>query len=332
MAQFSRRQMIAGSLSAAALAPVCHLTPARAAAPQIGKQAPGFYRYRHGDFEVTAVTDGAIRQPLADSYVVNASRDQVNAALGAMHLERDRIFAPLTPVVINTGTRLVVIDTGLGPAAFEQSKGAGGQFHTNLRAAGIDAAAVDAVVLSHLHRDHVGGLLTKDGHPAFPNAEIFVPAADWRFWSDDGNLTRMTAGSIPEINFRNNKQVFASLKNRVTLYDADKEVQPGILSVPAYGHTPGHTAHLVTSGNAKVLLQADLTAFSATLFVANPGWHVFFDMDGAAAESSRRRIYDMAASEKLLVQGYHLPFPSLGQIERQGSAYRFVPATWNSSL
>ncbi|ODT18818.1 MAG: MBL fold metallo-hydrolase [Hyphomicrobium sp. SCN 65-11] len=332
MAQFSRRQMIAGSLSAAALAPVSHLTPARAAAPQIGKQAPGFYRYRLGDFEVPAVTDGAIRQPLADSYVVNATRDQVNAALGAMHLERDRIFAPLTPVVINTGTRLAVIDTGLGPTAFEQSKGAVGQFHTNLAAAGIDAAAVDAVVLSHLHRDHVGGLLTKDGHPAFPNAEIFVPAADWRFWSDDGNLTRMTAGSIPEINFRNNKQVFASLKNRVALYDADKEVQPGILSVPAYGHTPGHTAHLVTSGNAKVLLQADLTAFSATLFVANPGWHVFFDMDGAAAESSRRRIYDMAASEKLLIQGYHLPFPSLGQIERQGSAYRFVPATWNSSL
>lgn len=332
MAQFSRRQMIAGSLSAAALAPVSHLTLARAAAPQIGKQSPGFYRYRLGDFEVTAVTDGAIRQPLADSYVVNATRDQVNAALGAMHLERDRIFAPLTPVVINTGTRLAVIDTGLGPAAFEQSKGAVGQFHTNLAAAGIDAAAVDAVVLSHLHRDHVGGLLTKDGHPAFPNAEIFVPAADWRFWSDDGNLTRMTVGSIPEINFRNNKQVFASLKNRVSLYDADKEVQPGILSVPAYGHTPGHTAHLITSGSAKVLLQADLTAFSATLFVANPGWHVFFDMDGAAAESSRRRIYDMAASEKLLVQGYHLPFPSLGQIERQGSAYRFVPATWNSSL
>lgn len=333
MIKISRRQLLAGALTATTtLAPFEGYPSARAAAPRVGKQAPGFYRYKLGDFEVTAVTDGAISQPLADTYVTNANREQVNSALAALHMERDKIRAPLTPIVINTGGKLVVIDTGLGAAGYEQSKGAVGQFHANLAAAGIDRVAVDAVIISHMHRDHVNGLLNADGSAAFPNAEILVPATEWKFWSDDGNLSRMTPVSIPEINFKNNKRVFATLRKQVTQYEADKELLPGITSLPAYGHTPGHTAHLITSGSATMLAQADLTSFTATLFVANPGWHVFFDMDGALAAQSRRKIYDMAAAEGLLVQGYHLPFPAQGYVEKQGMSYRYVPAFWSPTL
>ena len=117
------------------LGPLDGRSPARAAAPLAGKQAPGWYRYKVGSFEVTAVTDGARTIPLADTFVKNASKDQVNAALAAQYMEKDKVTFPYTPIVVNTGSKLVVIDTGLGPAMYEQSKGAVGQFQTNLAAA-----------------------------------------------------------------------------------------------------------------------------------------------------------------------------------------------------
>src|SRR5262249_55698756 len=150
-------------------------SPGRAAAPAAGKQAPGFYRYPVGSFEVTVVTDGANRFPLPDDFVTNQKKDDVKAALAAARMDADIFFNPYNPIVVNTGSRLVVIDTGVGEANFAQSKGAVGQFLTNLAAAGIDAKAVDAVIISHYHGDHVNGLLRADNSLAFPNAEILVP-------------------------------------------------------------------------------------------------------------------------------------------------------------
>jgi len=330
MIEISRRNLITGAVCATSVSALPR--PLSAFAPAIGRQVPGIYRYTVGDMEVTAIADGAIKQPLPEAYVKNAGTPEINAALARLHMEQSKITAPLTAIVINTGTKLVVIDTGLGPDMFQQSKGAVGQFHANLAAAGITREAVDIVIISHMHRDHVGGLLASDNSPAFPNAEIMVPEAEWAFWSDDGNLSRMATGSIPEINFKNNRRVFAALKKNVTRYAAGRELLPGITSLAAPGHTPGHTAHILSSGQKRVLVQADLTAYSALLFVHNPAWHVFFDMDGGIAESSRRRIYDMVAVEEMLVQGYHLPFPALGHIDKTGASYSFSPAAWNSTL
>jgi len=330
MIEITRRNLIAGAACATGVSTFAGPLPAFA--PPIGRQVPGIYRYNVGDMEVTAIADGAIKQPLPEAYVRNAGTPEVNAALARLHMEPSRITAPLTAIVVNTGTKLVAFDTGLGPDMFQQSKGAVGQFHANLAAAGIAREAVDAVIISHMHRDHVGGLLTSDNNPAFPNAEIMVPEAEWAFWSDDGNLSRMAAGSIPEINFKNNRRVFGALGKHVTRYAAGREILPGVTSLAAPGHTPGHTAHILSSGQKRVLVQADLTAYSALLFVHNPGWHVFFDMDGGIAESSRRRIYDMVAVEELVVQGYHLPFPALGHIDKAGQSYAFSPAMWNSML
>ena len=293
---------------------------------------PGWYRYKVGSVEVTAVTDGARTFPLADNYVKNATKDQVNAAIVGMYMEKDKVTAPFTPVAVNTGSKLVVIDTGLGPAQYEQSKGAVGQFHTNLAASGIDRNTVDTVIITHFHGDHINGLLTGDNKAAFPNAEIMVPAAEWKYWSDDGNMSKAAAGSPLEGNFKNVRRVFGALGNKVTQYEPDKELIPGITSVATYGHTPGHTSFLVTSGSAKVLVQADLTASLGVLFVRNPGWHAAFDMDGGMAEQSRRKTYDMAATEKLLIQGFHFPFPALAYIEKSGTGYREIPVPWSPTI
>jgi len=334
MTELTRRSVLTGTAAATAIAlsPFDGRSAARAAAPAAGKQAPGWYRYKVGTIEVTVATDGAGTNPLSPTYVANATKDAVNAALAADYLPPDKVTHNYTPIVVNTGSKLIVMDTGLGPNTYQQSKGAVGQFHTNLAAAGIDRGAVDTVIISHFHADHINGLLTGDSKPAFGKAEIMVPAAEWKFWLDDGNMSKAPAGSPLEGNFKNIRRVFGALGNKVTQYEAGKEPVPGITAVATPGHTPGHVSHILASGSAKVLVQADVTAASALLFVRNPGWHAVFDMDGAMAEQTRRKTYDMAATDKMLIQGFHFPFPALGYIEKDGAGYRMVPAPWNPVL
>jgi len=331
MTQLSRRGVLTAAAASAvtALTPIATPSPAVAAAPPVGKQAPGWYRYKVGTIEVTAVTDGARSFPLADNYVRNAPKDAVNEALAAMFMEKDKVTAPFTPVVVNTGSKLVVIDTGLGPAQFEQTKGAVGQFQTNLAAAGIDPKSVDAVIISHFHGDHINGLLGADNKPLYPSAEILVPAAEWKYWSDDGNMSKAAAGSPLEAAFKNVRRVFGAFGNKVTQYEAGKELIPGITAQATPGHTPGHSSHLITSGNSKLLVQGDVTASLGELFVRRPGWHVAADMDGAAAEQTRRKTYDMAVADKIPVQGFHHPFPALTYVEKDGNGYRLVPVPWS---
>jgi glyoxylase-like metal-dependent hydrolase (beta-lactamase superfamily II) len=330
MIQLTRRAVLAGAAATTALSPLGSIPSAHAAAPLAGKQAPGWYRYKVGSFEVTAATDGARANPLTDTFIRNVKRDDINKALEAGYMEKDKITVPYTPIAVNTGSKLVVIDTGLGPALYEQSKGAVGQFHSNLAAAGIDRGAVDAVILSHFHGDHINGLLTADNKPAFPNAEILVPAGEWKFWNDDGEMSKATGNALVEGNFKNIKRVFGALGNKVTPYEPGKEVVPGITSVATHGHTPGHVSHIIASGNAKVMVQADVT--NVPLFVQNPGWVIQFDMDGPAAEATRRKFYDMLVAEKMLVQGFHYPFPSLGHVEKAGTGYRVVPVPWSPTI
>jgi glyoxylase-like metal-dependent hydrolase (beta-lactamase superfamily II) len=333
MTQLTRRGVMrgaAGITGAAALAPVIHIAPSHAAAPAVGKQAPGFYRYKIGSFEVTVVTDGMNSNPLSDAYVSNAQKDAVNAALEADFYAKDRVSHAYTPVVINTGSKLVAIDTGLGLGMFEQSKGAVGQYHSNLKAAGIDASAIDTVIISHFHGDHINGLVGAENKPAFPNAEIMVPETEAAFWADESN-----AGKLPDVakpQMGNVKRVMGVIGNKVTKYQAGKELVPGITAVATPGHTPGHTSHVVASGNTKVLVQADVTAGVASLFVRNPEWQFVFDTDKPQAVQTRRKIYDMAVSEKMMLQGYHFPFPSLVYVEKSGNGYRLVPAPWTPTI
>jgi len=329
MTHLSRRSLFAGA-TAAALAPLAGASPASANAPAAGKQAPGVYRYKVGSSEVTVVTDGARTFPLNDSFVLNAKKDEVNKALEAAYMPRDVMTIHFAPIVANTGSKLVLIDTGNGEKSFTDTKGQTGHLLANLRAAGIEPSAIDTVVISHFHGDHVNGLLTADDKPAFPKAEIMVPATEWAFWMDDGEMSRAPKGRMEDL-FKNNRRVFDTFQRKVTPYAWDKEVAPGITAVATIGHTPGHTSYVIASGSAKVYVQSDVTNHPA-LFAQHPGWHAFFDQDPAKAEETRRKVYDMIVAEKLPIQGFHYPFPGLGHLEKDGSGYRVVPVQWNPAL
>ena len=191
MTQLTRRQMLVGTAAAAfaAAVPLTAPAPVGAAAPAIGRQSPGFYRYKVGSIEVTVVTDGINRLPVTDGFVFNANKDEVNAALAAAFMEKDVFVGPYNPIVVNTGAKLAVIDTGTGEAAYRVSQGANGQFLINLAAAGIDPNKVDSVIISHYHGDHINGLLKIDNSLTFPNADIFVPALEHKYWMDDGEMS-----------------------------------------------------------------------------------------------------------------------------------------------
>src|SRR5215470_5386913 len=305
MTKLTRRSLLAGTAAAVATgAAGAAPQPAMAAQPVVGKQAPGFYRYKVGSFEVTVVTDGVNRMKLPDDMVANASRDEVNAALLAAHMEKDVFVGPYNPIVVNTGSKLVLIDTGTGEAAYKSSNGVNGQLLTNLAAAGLDPAAFDAVIISHFHGDHVNGLLKADGSLAFPNAEVLVPAKEHTYWMDDGEMSRAPKGRQEGL-FKNNRRVFSGeVMKRVRTYEWDKEVIGGITAIG----TPGHS------------------------FAHNPGWHAFYDQIPDQAEQTRRKIYDMLVAEKMPVQGFHYPFPAHAYVEKRGNGYQEIAVLWNPAI
>jgi glyoxylase-like metal-dependent hydrolase (beta-lactamase superfamily II) len=330
MSKFNRRTMLAGTAAAAVASPRSIVAPAHAAAPAAGKQAPGFYRYRVGSYEITVVTDGARSFPLPDTFVTNVKKDDVNATLEAAHLPRDMMTLVFNPIVINTGSKLLAIDTGYG-AAEAKPNTTYGQYQQNLAAAGIDAKAIDTVIISHYHPDHVNGLLGADDKPAFPNAEILVPAVEHKFWMDDGEMSRASPGRMQGL-FKDNRRVMSGeILKRTATYEWGKEIAPGITSVSTPGHTPGHTSYVIASGSARLFVFSDVTN-RPELFVCNPGWHAFFDQIPDMAEATRRKVLDMLIADKMLVQTFHAPFPALGHMEKDGQSYRFAPAPWSPAV
>lgn len=330
MMHLTRRAALLGGAAAAAL-PAVSGTTAQAAAPVAGKQAPGFYRYKVGDIEVNVITDGVVRAKLADNFVTNVKPEEVKEALAAAHYDRDIFNNTFTPVVLNTGGKLVLIDTGVGEGGFKGTKGTAGQFMNNLVASGLNTGAIDTVIISHYHGDHMNGLLLADGSLAYPNAEILVPADEHKFWMDDGEMARAPKGRMEDL-FKNNRRVFAGeVLKRLRTYEWDKDVVPGVRAVGTPGHTPGHTSFVVSSGSGKVFVQSDVTHVPY-LFVRHPGWHAFYDQDGAMAETTRRKVYDMLVADKLMVQGFHYPFPAHAYIEKSGDGYREVMVPWNAAI
>jgi glyoxylase-like metal-dependent hydrolase (beta-lactamase superfamily II) len=327
MTALTRRSLFATAAGAgvAALLPAA-TPPARAAAPPTGKQAPGFYRYKVGDYELTQISDGGRTFPMPDGFVRNVPKERALAAAEAAYMPKGQVRIPFNPVVVNTGSKLVLVDTGFPPGAVPTA----GQCQANLAAAGIDAKAIDIVVLSHLHPDHINGVKTADGALAFPNAEIKAPAPDWAFWMSDDNMNK-AATDMMKGYFANTRKVLSDIADKVTRYEWGKEVAPGITAIDASGHTPGHTAFAVASGSGRVLVQSDVTNIPE-LFLRNPDWHVAFDIDPDKAVTTRRKFYDMAAAEKALIAGFHFAFPSLGYVEKDGAGYRLVPVAWNAVL
>jgi glyoxylase-like metal-dependent hydrolase (beta-lactamase superfamily II) len=297
MRELSRRSMLTGAVAATAASTVGPLaaSSAMAAAPPVGKQNAGYYRYKVGTHEVTVVTDGVNRFRFPDTFVANKTRDEVNAAWTALFGEKDQMVIPYSPIVVNTGSKLVVIDTGTSEANFERSKGAAGQFHSNLKASGISPDQVDIVIISHFHGDHINGLLGTDNKPKFTKAEVLVPAPEWKYFMDDAEMGKQTSDRMKSV-FAGARRVFDALGRKVTPYEANSDVT------------------------------------NNPLFVRNPGFHLMFDQDVQMAEATRRKVYDMLAAEKMLVQGFHYPFPALAHIEKSGSGYRETMVPWSPTI
>lgn len=320
MSPLSRRDLLTAATLAAAGSALPLGPAALASAPPATKQVPSAYRYKVGDAEVTVISDGIRTMPLSDTFVRNQPREAVNAALRAAFLPENQVTINFNTLMVNTGGKLVMIDTGNGPA-----QGTVGLTQGTLSAIGTDPKTVDAVVISHFHGDHINGLLTADGQPAFPNAQVMVPEAEWAFWMDEGNMSR--APEAMKAAFQNVRRVFKPFEGKVERYGWDKEVVPGLTPVATTGHTPGHTSFRLASGDKTLFVQSDVTNLPS-LFLRNPGWHVMFDMDAAKAEETRRRVYDMASADRMMVAGYHFPFPAAAYVSKDGAGYAYTPVSW----
>ena len=321
-AKFTRRGALAGAAAATLAASA---DPGTAAAPPAGRQAPAVYRYKIGSYELTALYDGIWYRPITERFIRNASFAAVEHALDTAFMPRDRLATPFTALVVNTGSKLVLIDTGTGG----QISATAGELRDNLVAAGIDPNAVDRIVISHFHPDHINGIKDKDNNLVFPNAEIMVPEPEWAFWMDDANMN--AAAADLKLTFLNQRRIFADIAKQVTRYAPGKEVAPGIATLAAPGHTPGHTVFAIHSGAQSLLVLSD-TAQHPAVFARHPDWQAAFDVDGPEAVATRKRIFDRAAADRMLVTGYHFPFPACGHLIKTATGYEHVPIEWQTTV
>jgi glyoxylase-like metal-dependent hydrolase (beta-lactamase superfamily II) len=324
MSEFTRRTLIGTAMAAGASAAL-RAGPAMAAAPPANQQVPGLYRYKVGTFELTALYDGVWHRPIDDKFVRNADFGDVRKALSDAFMPADRLSTPFTTLLVNTGSKLVLLDTGTGG----QIAPTAGTLDANLAAAGIDRKAIDQIVISHFHPDHINGIKDRDGKLICPNAEILVPEPEWAYWMDDSSMNAAPPGL--KLSFLNFRRVFSDIAKDVTRFQPGREVASGITTIAAPGHTPGHTVFAIQSGNDAMLVLSDTTQHPA-LFARHPEWQPIFDMDGDAAVVTRKALLDRAASDRMLVTGYHFPFPACGHIIKTATGYEHVPALWQPRL
>jgi glyoxylase-like metal-dependent hydrolase (beta-lactamase superfamily II) len=319
MSALSRRAFLTGPLLAAGAAALP--VPGLAAAPRTSIQASGVYHYKLGNFQLTALYDGTWFLPIDGEFIRNASAAQVNKALAAAFLPPRILPISFTALLVNTGAKRVLIDTGTAGQITDSA----GAMLENLKMAGVAPGDIDTILISHFHPDHIDGIKSKDGGKVFPNAEIMVPDPEWVFWMDDTNMSH-ASGAVHRY-FLNARRIFRDIAKEVRRFKPGSQVAPGIVSIPAYGHTPGHTAFSVHSGNQSLLVMSD-TVRNPYLFARHPDWQPIFDMDGPMAVKARRHMLDRAAADRMLVEAYHFPFPACGHIVKTRTGYELAPVMW----
>lgn len=311
------------ALSAGACLSLLAFVPlaSRADAPMARTQAPGYYRAMVGDFEVTVLSDGTLQLPATK--LLQGDPTRIGDALRRNFLGEE-VETSVNGFLVNTGSKLVLIDTGAGTTS---GPGAGA-LAGNLRAAGYRPEQVDEIYVTHMHGDHVGGLVNA-GRRTFPNAILRIDKRDTDFWLSEDVMNRAPADVRDFF-----KAAMASVNpyrqaGKLKTFDGPTALVPGVRAVSAYGHTPGHTAYVVESKGEQLVLWGDLMHVAAVQF-EDPTVTIAFDIDNAAAEKAREAAFADAAKGGYWVGAAHLPFPGIGHLRAGGKGYVFVPANYSA--
>ncbi|MEP0232193.1 MULTISPECIES: MBL fold metallo-hydrolase [Pseudomonadota] len=317
--EISRRAALLGAGGAAAGAVLAGSGPAFASAEKQGGLSNPVARYGVGDFEVNTLLDGVV--PAGDpqkTFGMGVEAAEFEAVSSDNFIPSDSFKAFFTPTLVNTGTELVLFDTGVG----EGGRPARGNMRAAVESAGYTPEQVDIVVLTHMHPDHIGGLM-EGGQPAFANARYVTGAAEYDFWSkmdpEANGVTKLMAKNVKP------------LAEKMTFLEDGGSVVSGVTAMAAGGHTPGHMIYMLESQGKQLLLAAD-TANHYVWSLAHPDWEVRFDMDKGAAAATRRKVLGMLASDKVPFVGYHMPFPAVGYVEADGDNFRYVAESYQLSL
>jgi len=314
---------IAAALSTSVAVGTFYSTGALAAAPMAKVPAPGFFRFTLGDFEVTALSDGTVDLPVDQLLKQAPAKTKKELASAYLNVPTE---TSVNAYLINTGSKLILVDSGAG-ALFGPTLG---KLLANLTASGYKASDVDEIYITHMHPDHVGGLM-QDGKLAFPNAIVRADERESDYWLSDANLAK-----APEGNKGFFQGAMASLKPYVEAkhykpFKSNGELTPGITSYSSYGHTEGHTSYVVESHGKKMVIAGDLIHVGAVQF-NHPQVTIGFDTTPEAAMKSRFRVFDEAAKEGDIVAAAHIPFPGLGHLRVVGSgatkSYQWTPLNY----
>lgn len=290
--------------------------------PRPTRQPPGVYHHTVGDIVVTALNDGAFEAAFA--YLTHIPANEAEA----LHKATFRSIPPRISIacfLVQAADRLILIDSGCGSAMGPEL----GALLSNLRALGVQPGDIDTVLATHLHPDHIGGLVDGNGAAVFPKAELVVHEADLKFWSDDATLagatTDMDRGFVQLA-----RSAIAAYRDRTRALSGG-DALPGVSIVPEPGHTPGHSGWLINAGADQLLIWGDIVHLPGVQF-ARPGAGMGFDVDGQQAIATRQRIFDMVTTDRLAVAGMHLDFPCFGHVARASEGYAFIPNVWSPSL
>ena len=290
--------------------------PAFANAPMLHSRAPAFYRFDLGSLEATVISDGPLN--FTSKIFRGAPDAEIQQLLVDDFVQPDKVRMEQNILVINTGDKIVMFDTGI--LSMKQANAPSGQILNSLAQAGIDPKDIDAIVLSHPHIDHAGGIMSADGQTRlFPNAQIYTTEADFKYWTNEQLI-----GTPAEFSARTAMKNLLPNKDRLVMYKDGQEIFPGIQAIYSPGHTVGHSSFLITSAGKSLCYTGDVALHE--IMLRNPKIEVSFDTDPKQASATRVKMFDRLAADKTPVLIYHMPWPGMGNIVKLGDGYRFVAA------